>query len=97
MFEFLAKIADEHEKLKKRIHSFRIPLSPTGQRIMSVVYFSIPVIGGYFIMQAAISKSVGNLEKFNRNKVDEEKGINVVQVKEQNQALQKVLEAHKPK
>lgn len=43
--------SEKHESLKKRIHNFRIPLSPAGQRIMSVIYFSIPVIAGYYIMQ----------------------------------------------
>ena len=30
MLEFIRNLSDKHEKLKKRIHSFRIPLSPTG-------------------------------------------------------------------
>lgn len=47
MFE---ELSAKHERLKKRIHAFRIPLSPRGQLIMKVVYFSIPLIGGYFIM-----------------------------------------------
>lgn len=48
--DFLRELNRRHEALKHRIHSFRIPLSKTGQRIMGVVYFSIPVIAGYFIM-----------------------------------------------
>lgn len=43
-------LRDRHEKLKKRIHAFRIPLSPRGQLAMKCVYFSIPLIAGYFIM-----------------------------------------------
>jgi hypothetical protein len=46
----------------KRVHNFRIPLSPTGQRIAQVVYFSIPVIGGYFIMDWATSKAREEIE-----------------------------------
>mmetsp|Transcript_33949 Transcript_33949/g.34591 ORF Transcript_33949/g.34591 Transcript_33949/m.34591 type:complete len:94 (-) Transcript_33949:199-480(-) len=48
--DFLKDLAARHERLKKRIHSFRIPLSPTGQKIMGFVYFSIPVISGYWVM-----------------------------------------------
>lgn len=50
IMDFLRELNRRHEALKHRIHSFRIPLSKTGQRIMGVVYFSIPVIAGYFIM-----------------------------------------------
>jgi hypothetical protein len=54
-------IHERHEALKKRVHSFRIPLSPTGIRIAQCVYFSIPVIGGYYVMQWAIGKSHENI------------------------------------
>lgn len=58
MFSNLGK---KHERLKKKIHNFRIPLSKNGQRVMFVVYFSIPIIAGYHIMQWAIGKSEENL------------------------------------
>lgn len=61
---FIDKIRDGHEQLKKRIHSFRIPLSPTGQRIMKVVYFSIPLISGYFIMDVSRSLMLYNQNIF---------------------------------
>lgn len=61
MFSFLSDLSARHERLKERIHAFRIPLSPRGQKIMGFVYFCIPVIGGYFIMQAAIAQSHHNL------------------------------------
>jgi hypothetical protein len=32
------------EKLKRRIHSTRIPLGPTGRFVMGVIYFSTPII-----------------------------------------------------
>ncbi len=48
---FFSDLSERHEALKKRIHAFRIPLSPRNRRIMEVVYFSIPLIAGYFIMQ----------------------------------------------
>lgn len=49
--EYLRELSRRHEALKKRIHAFRIPLSPTGRRLMGLVYFSIPIIAGYFIME----------------------------------------------
>jgi hypothetical protein len=55
------EILRRHEELKKRIHNFRIPLSVTGQRIMSLVYMSIPVIAGYFVMQYTIKISERNI------------------------------------
>jgi hypothetical protein len=44
------------------VHNFRIPLSPAGRRVAQVVYFSIPVIGGYFIMDWATSKAREEIE-----------------------------------
>jgi hypothetical protein len=43
--EYLKTLLKKHETLKKKIHAFRIPLSPVGQKIMGFVYFSIPIIG----------------------------------------------------
>lgn len=51
IINYLKELNAKHERLKKRIHSFRIPLSPSGRRFMGLVYFSIPVILGYNIMQ----------------------------------------------
>jgi hypothetical protein len=49
---------ERHERLKNFIHNgFRYPLPRHGQILMGMVYFSIPVIGGWYIMQWAISKS----------------------------------------
>jgi hypothetical protein len=48
---YLRELSRRHDELKHKIHSFRIPLSPTGRRFMGFVYFCIPVIGGYFIME----------------------------------------------
>jgi len=61
MLAFLRFLSTRHTALKERIHAFRIPLPPAGQKIMGFVYFSIPVIGGYHIMQWAISQSAANL------------------------------------
>jgi len=44
--------------LKNYVHNgFRVPLPPWGRAVMGFVYFSLPVIGGYYVMQWAISKS----------------------------------------
>ena len=56
-----SKLGEKHERLKKKIHNFRIPLSKNGQRVMFFVYFSIPIITGYHVMQWAIGKSEENL------------------------------------
>ncbi|ETW03345.1 hypothetical protein H310_04836 [Aphanomyces invadans] len=53
---------DAHERLKKRIHSTRIPLGPKGKAVMTVVYFTTPIICGYFVMQWAQSKAEVNLK-----------------------------------
>lgn len=50
----LKDIYNKHEQLKKRIHSFRIPLSPLGRRLMGFAYFTIPIIAGYYIMQVSL-------------------------------------------
>lgn len=51
--EFLRSVSERHERLKKKIHSTRIPLSKNGQKAMGVVYFAVPVVCGYFIMKWA--------------------------------------------
>ncbi len=44
------RIYQSHQRLVKRIHSFRIPLSPTGQKIAGFIYFIIPIIGGITLL-----------------------------------------------
>eukprot|EP00977_Amphora_coffeiformis_P009748 scaffold2246_cov162-Amphora_coffeaeformis.AAC.7 len=47
-----------HERLKQAVHQgMRVPLPRWGQRVMAFVYFCTPIIGGYYVMQWAISKS----------------------------------------
>jgi len=86
--QFLRDIQEKHERLKKRIHSFRLPLSPTGQRIMGFIYFTIPIIIGYNIMQVAISRSEVNLSNI---KKPQSGSVNNATI-EQNKALQTVLD-----
>mmetsp|Transcript_2379 Transcript_2379/g.3217 ORF Transcript_2379/g.3217 Transcript_2379/m.3217 type:complete len:148 (+) Transcript_2379:156-599(+) len=59
-----------HERLKNFVHNgMRYPLPPWGQKVMALVYFTIPVIGGYYIMQWAISKAPTAIEMENQEGV----------------------------
>lgn len=48
---FISDIYDAQERLKKRIHAFRYPLSPPWYRLAICTYIALPVIGGYYVMQ----------------------------------------------
>jgi hypothetical protein len=51
-----------HERLKKRIHAFRLPIaSRWGRAAMGCVYFTVPLVAGYFIMQATNGVRESNL------------------------------------
>ncbi|CAB9518005.1 expressed unknown protein [Seminavis robusta] len=71
-----------HERLKNYVHNgFRYPLPPWGRAVMGFVYFTLPVIGGYHVMQWAISKSheeIGERGEKLRNKRIEGIGDKVV-------------------
>lgn len=79
-------LSERHEIFVKRVHAFRIPLSPRGQRFMGLVYFSIPVVAGYFIMQYALDQAEKNMKGLELKK----SGTTI----EQNIALQTVLDRH---
>ena len=55
----LFKMSDSHSRLKHAIHTrFRIPIhNKYGRWAMGFVYMTVPIIGGYHVMQWAISKS----------------------------------------
>jgi len=58
MLNFLRDLHVRHERLKKTIHEgWRYPLPPWGRAVMACFYFSVPVVGGWYVMQWAISKS----------------------------------------
>lgn len=58
LFEAFRRFQKAHEALKNRIHNgFRYPLPPAGRAFMGFVYFVIPVVGGWHVMQWAIAKS----------------------------------------
>ena len=58
MLDFLHRLHVRHERLKTSIHEgWRYPLPPWGRAVMGCLYFSLPVIGGWHVMQWAIGKS----------------------------------------
>ena len=103
--EFLRDISRRHEELKKRIHGFRLPLSSGWRNVATCVYISIPIVSGYFIMQAAIAQSVKNLgprgEKLDaataslKTTTSAAPGSVNAAVADQKRALQMVLDRHK--
>ena len=94
MFSFLRDISARHERLKERIHAFRLPLSPTGQKIMGLVYFCIPIIGGYYIMQAAIAQSYHNLGARGEKLLERGQQPHGGETRQQNKQLQTILDKH---
>lgn len=51
---FFADLSDKHERLKKRIHNFRMPLGPFGRFVMSIIYFTVPILGGYYFLPVSV-------------------------------------------
>jgi hypothetical protein len=84
-----SNLSARHEALKKRIHSFKIPLSKPWINVMKVVYFSIPIIAGVIIMDKANKQAVENLEQAG---VLRQGGS--VETKQQNEALAALLKRH---
>ncbi|CEG45160.1 uncharacterized protein PHALS_01477 [Plasmopara halstedii] len=89
--EFFRRLGERHEALKLKIHSTRIPLSKNGQRIMGVVYFTTPIVGGYYIMKWAEGRANAN---FQREEIEIRRaaGNNARNVAQQNQQLKKQLQ-----
>jgi hypothetical protein len=79
----LRQLLESHEALKKRIHAFRIPLSPRGQMMAKCVYFVVPLVGGLQIMNWAIQQSEKHWEGV--EKVEDEV------TRQQNKALEEVI------
>lgn len=52
-----------HQRVKERIHNFRMPLSKRGQFAMNIVYFAIPVVGGHYLMEWAHKRAQVNLRE----------------------------------
>ncbi|GKY94649.1 hypothetical protein MPSEU_000430400 [Mayamaea pseudoterrestris] len=55
----LSNISASHNRFKHAVHTqFRIPIqSKYGRWAMGFVYMTIPIVGGYYVMQWAIGKS----------------------------------------
>ena len=67
---WLYELHQRHERLKHFVHNgMRYPLPPWGQKVMGLVYFSIPVFLGYHVMQWAISKAPTAIE------MEEQEGV----------------------
>ncbi|KAA0152214.1 hypothetical protein FNF27_03728 [Cafeteria roenbergensis] len=59
------RISEGHERLKRRIHSARMPLPRWAIPIAKLVYFSIPVAFGVWLMMwtfEQMDKNAGTLE-----------------------------------
>ena len=58
----LEQLIAAHARLKHRIHSFRVPIqSKYGIFGMGCIYFSIPVVAGYFVMEFTNQRAKANL------------------------------------
>jgi hypothetical protein len=70
----------------------------SGQRLMGLFYFSLPVVGGYFVMQAAFRQSERNIgkngEKLRQGKYNQSDGgvVNLERSEMQKQVIQRVLD-----
>ena len=100
--DFLRDISKNHEALKKRIHNFRIPLSPFYLKVAQVVYFTIPIVIGYQIMDWTTRKSIQNLgasgELMKKSAADKGNKLDAYSTgtSGQNLALQSLLNSHRP-
>jgi hypothetical protein len=63
IFEAARNFNQSHERVKKYVHTaWRMPLPKWSQFAMGCFYFSVPVVGGWHVMQWAIGeahKSIG--------------------------------------
>ena len=52
IFEFARNFHERHERLKHRVHTaWKYPLPRWGQYAMGCFYASIPIVGGWYVMQ----------------------------------------------
>ena len=78
IFNTFTNLLAKHEELKRRIHSFRLPIHNIyAFRAIQLLYFSIPVVGGIYIMDWAAKQSEKNIgkhgEKLKKKRLDAEK------------------------
>ena len=53
----------QHEQLKRRIHSFRLPLSQRGRAAAAIFYFCLGPIAGYGIYQCHVRPYMARTEE----------------------------------
>jgi hypothetical protein len=95
--DFLRSIPARHAELKKRIHAFKMPLSPAGIQVMQVVYITIPIVAGYFVMEWANGQADKNLGKNGELlKKDIRLNSHAKTTAQQKEGLQRLLDSHKP-
>lgn len=77
IFDAARQFSQKHEKIKRYVHTaWRVPLPKWGQALMACVYFSVPIVGGWQVMQWAISKSHESIgERGEKLRIKEVKGI----------------------
>ncbi|CAI5733863.1 unnamed protein product [Peronospora destructor] len=88
--EIFRRLSERHQELKQQIHSTRIPLSKNGQRVMGLVYFTAPIIAGYYVMKWTERRADAN---FQREEIEIRRaaGSNAKYVAQQNEQLKKML------
>mmetsp|Transcript_9949 Transcript_9949/g.12535 ORF Transcript_9949/g.12535 Transcript_9949/m.12535 type:complete len:151 (+) Transcript_9949:40-492(+) len=71
------KFNERHERLKKHVHTaWRVPLPKWGRVVMGCIYFSIPVVGGWNVMQWAIGRAHDSIgEKGEKLRIKDVQGI----------------------
>ena len=86
---FIRQAFAAQERLKKRIHSIRIPLGPVGIVVMGCVYFSIPLVGGFYVMDWAQGKADKKWEQMLAQQENKEKYVAQTEIPPE---LQKIFE-----
>lgn len=94
-FGFMRDVHDRHERLKHRVHSYRLPLSPRGRFLMGCVYFSLPIILGYNIMQFTNRQAQENVGA--RGEKMQTDAAQARAIREQNKGLQAILDKAREK
>ena len=64
---WIQEVAESHRRLKLRIHGTRIPLSPTGLRLMLSIYCTLPLLAGFGLYQLTLVQMQNNFTRKVRN------------------------------
>jgi hypothetical protein len=53
-----------HNRLKHTVHTtWKYPLPPWGRAVMGCLYFSVPVVAGYYVSLWAVDKSEATVQE----------------------------------